>query len=52
MGLTEFLCFLLGAVSCKQLCIFLVLLTSPVNFLLSFGALKLGLGVKGHHQKL
>lgn len=55
MGLTEFLYFLLGAVFCKQLCLFLVLLTSPVNFLLSFGDFKLGLGEKGHkghHQKL
>lgn len=52
MGLTAFLYFLLGAVFCKQLCLFLVLLSSPLNFLLGFGAFKLGLGEKGHHQKL
>lgn len=35
-----------------QTTLFLVLLYSPVDFLLSFGVFKLGLGEKGHHQKL
>lgn len=52
MGLTAFLYFLLRAVFWKQLCLFLVLLSSSVNIILSFGDSKLGLGEKGHHQKL
>lgn len=52
-GTNSILVMFLGAVFCKQLCLFLVhLSSSSVNFLLSFGAFKSGLGEKGHYQKL